>query len=203
MTVIYRPFRGKSVSREWAVVLNAAAEAGVSFQLNSGHRTMAEQQRLVDQLGVFNAVTNPHGAARPSATAPHIRVGRIDHALDVDDNDGSADRLAAWLRGKGAHPAFPIGSEPWHLELPADELRALSRTLGGYTESERRWMREYDQLKHADRGEERRRVLRRVMKRQRKRIWRAAQPASKGGDGRGWNHANRRARYRSLLARTK
>jgi hypothetical protein len=45
-------------------------------------------------------------------------------------------------------------------------------------------------------------VLRRAMEQQRKRVWRAAQPHSRGGDGRGWDHANRRARYRSLLART-
>lgn len=33
---------------------------------------------------------------------------------------------------------------------------------------------------------------------QRKSIWRAAQPKSKGGDGKGWKHANRSARYEQL-----
>ena len=40
------------------------------------------------------------------------------------------------------------------------------------------------------------------MKAQRKRVWRAAQSSGDGGDGRGWDYANRRARYRSLLSRT-
>lgn len=37
---------------------------------------------------------------------------------------------------------------------------------------------------------------------QRKRIWRAAQPKAKGGDGHGWDYRNRRARYKSLKARS-
>jgi hypothetical protein len=198
MAVTYRPFRGKSLSAEWLVVLTAAAKEGVNFTLNSGHRTMAEQQDLVNKQGLFGP-NNPHGAAFPSAIAPHIRVGRIDHALDVDAADGSAQRLAAWLRAKGAHPAFTIATEPWHIELPAADLRSLASTLGdplsGYTEHERAWIREYDRLRRERRGLERRRELRVAMKRQRKRIWRAAQAG-------GWDHANRRARYRSLLART-
>jgi hypothetical protein len=206
MAVTYRPFRGKTVSREWAIVLAAAADEGVRFTLNSGHRTMAEQQHLVDTQGLWST-SNPHGAAAPSATAPHIRTGRADHALDVDHVDGSADRLAAWLRSKGTHPGFPVSTENWHLELPGHELGRLARQLDdplrNYTDSERAWIREYDRLKHADRGDARRRVLRRAMEQQRKRVWRAAQPHNHGGDGRGWDHANRRARYRSLLARTK
>src|ERR1700754_759061 len=106
MAVTYQPFRGKSVSREWAAVLSAAAKDGVNFTLNSGHRTMAEQQQLVNRQGLFGP-GNPHGAARPSATAPHIREGRIDHALDVDALDGSAQRLPARGRGDGRPPRAP------------------------------------------------------------------------------------------------
>lgn len=67
--------------------------------------------------------------------------------------------------------------------------------LEGYTASEVRWIREYDRLLRANRDLGRRRVLRRVMTEQRKRIWRAAQKD-------GWRKANRRQRYASLLART-
>lgn len=67
--------------------------------------------------------------------------------------------------------------------------------FAGFTTSERRWIREYDRLKADDADEQRRSVLRRVMTEQRKRIWRAAQAS-------GWARSNRRARYRSLLART-
>jgi predicted chitinase len=67
--------------------------------------------------------------------------------------------------------------------------------LAHLTDRERAWCREYDRLRQADRDPDRRRVLRRVMTEQRKRIWRAAQQT-------GWNRANRAARYRSLWART-
>jgi hypothetical protein len=202
MSVSYVRFRGKVVSREWAAVL-AAAEIDVAFQLDSGHRTMTEQQALYERFLRFGSPPT----ARPSATAPHIRVGRFDHAIDVNALDGGAGRLFAWLRKHGAHPAFTVPGEPWHLEVPANELRALATTLSdplrGYTDAERRWIREYDELHRGRRNRERRRVLRNVMQAQRKRIWRAAQPRSSGGDGRGWDQANRRARYRSLLARTR
>jgi lysozyme len=72
----------------------------------------------------------------------------------------------------------------------------------GYTPSERRWIEEYDRLLREMRNLARRRVLRRVMLAQRKRIWRLAQPRSEGGDSRGWQEANRWARYASLKART-
>ena len=60
-----------------------------------------------------------------------------------------------------------------------------------YTPAERRWITQYDHT----RSPRRRRVLRRAMTRQRKRIWVEANRS-------GWDHANRRARWRSLRART-
>jgi hypothetical protein len=74
--------------------------------------------------------------------------------------------------------------------------------LEGYTDAEKRWIREYDGLVRTQQNPERRRALRRAMADQRKKIWRNAQPASKGGDGHGWEYGSRRARYASLLART-
>jgi hypothetical protein len=202
MKVTYVALRGKTVSREWAAVLTAAARE-VAFRLDSGHRTMAEQQVLFNH---FLAVGSPL-AARPSANAPHIRLGRIDHAIDVDSLDGGAKCLAIWLHGKGAHPTFPVPGEAWHIELPAAELAALATKLSdplrNYTPNERRTIRAYDALKRQRRDREQRSQLRHVMTAQRKRIWRAAQPRSSGGDGRGWDHAHRRDRYESLLARTK
>lgn len=74
--------------------------------------------------------------------------------------------------------------------------------LAGFTTAERRWIGEYDRLvaRHADPA--RRMVLRRVMREQRKKVWRAAQPRDRGGDGRGWQHAHRRGRYDALRARS-
>lgn len=71
----------------------------------------------------------------------------------------------------------------------------------GYTASECRWLAEYDRLKRTGSNVARRRVLRRVMTAQRQAVWRAAQPRPRG-DGRGWSYSARRARYRSLRART-
>ena len=51
---------------------------------------------------------------------------------------------------------------------------------------------------HPDRED----VLVRELTKQRQAIWRSAQPASAGGDGRGWRHANRRRRYVTLETRT-
>jgi hypothetical protein len=202
MAVTYKRFGGHTVSSEWADVLNAAHGA-VAFMLDSGHRTMAEQEVLYEN---YLRVGHPL-AAKPSANAPHIREGRFDHAIDVNARDGGAARLAGWLHAQGGHPGFPVPGEPWHIELGAGELRALAGKLGDplrhYTASERKLIREYDALKRARRNRKRRVALRGLMKAQRKRIWRAAQPRAHGGDGRGWDHANRRARYRSLLARTK
>ncbi|HEV7805868.1 MAG TPA: glycoside hydrolase family 19 protein [Solirubrobacteraceae bacterium] len=60
-----------------------------------------------------------------------------------------------------------------------------------YTPAERRWITEYDSTQSPDR----RRVLRRVMTEQRKRIFVEAARS-------GWDKVNRRARWRSLRSRT-
>jgi hypothetical protein len=202
LAVTYVGFRGRTVSHEWAIVLTAAAEH-VAFALDSGHRTMPEQKVLYEHFLRFGSPR----AARPAANAPHIRLGRFDHAIDVNALDGGAGRLAVWLRNKGAHPTFPVPGEPWHIEVPAEELRSLAAQLDdpfrGYTANERRLIREYDHLRATHRDRPRRSALRSEIRAQRKRVWRAAQTTSSGGDGRGWDHANRRARYRSLLARTR
>ena len=125
MAVTYRRWDADdSVSSQWFTVLDAARKAGVSFLLNDGHRTMAQQQVLFEQ--------SKHGgplAAFPSATAPHIRTGRPDHALDVNARDGGAGRLAAWLRRRGARATFPVPGEAWHIEVPREDLVRLAGTL--------------------------------------------------------------------------
>lgn len=75
--------------------------------------------------------------------------------------------------------------------------------LDGYTRHEVEWVREFDRLRRHGANLSRQAELRRLMLRQRKVIWRAAQPKRKGGDGHGWHHARRDDRYHSLLARTR
>jgi len=74
--------------------------------------------------------------------------------------------------------------------LRGNDCRPVDRWKN-YTEAERRWIIEYDHTHNPDR----RRVLRRVMTEQRKRIWVEAGRS-------GWDDANRRSRWRSLRART-
>lgn len=73
-------------------------------------------------------------------------------------------------------------------------LRRKARRWDGFTTSERRWITEYDRLLAQGRDLKRRRVLRRVMAAQRKRVWRAAQED-------GWTPTRKR-RYRALKARS-
>lgn len=203
MAVKYRRWDADDrVSAQWYAVLSAAKADGVRFLVTDGHRTMGEQQQRWDTFQRFGRPV----AARPSPTAPHIRSGRPDHAIDVNALDGGAGRLAAWLRSHGAGATFPVPGEAWHIEVPREDLERLaarfSDPLAGFPAKERRWINGYDKLvrlKHAGHdpadGSERRIRLRGLMTARRKAIWRAAHQS-------GWNHLKRRARYRSLLVRT-
>lgn len=194
-------FQGKRVSEYWKVVLDAAWDDGIRFQLNSGKRTMDEQRELVRSKGLWSH-RNPQGAAAPSPYAPHIRVGRQDHALDVDTDayDGGEARLQRWLENRGVTVRNTVPGEPWHMEVSAADLSKLYRKLRdpfwGYPADEKRWIREYDALKRANKNQARRSVLRFVMGRRRRSIYRAASKT-------GWDRARRRARWNSLKARTK
>lgn len=121
-------FRGKRVSGTWYVILTEAAKS-VVFQLNSGRRTRSEQERLIREKGIWSP-SNPTGAAAYSPSAPHIRVGREDHALDVDTGGGGNARLTRWLEGQGVTMDHEIGAEPWHMEARSERaLRALATRL--------------------------------------------------------------------------
>lgn len=71
------------------------------------------------------------------------------------------------------------------------------------TKGELEMVRAYDRRRRADTldTDAGRELVKRI-EAQRKRIWRAAQPKPKGGDGHGWDVRNRRARYKSLKARS-
>jgi lysozyme len=71
------------------------------------------------------------------------------------------------------------------------------------TQQERDWVTRYDALDEAGKGNSpQAKQLWEKMRRQRKLIWRLAQPKNKGGDGNGWQFRHRLERYRSLKART-
>jgi len=121
MGVTYLAIDGERVSKEWHSVL-IDMRKDVSFNVNEGKRTMARQWYFwrLYRSGRGNV------AAYPSPIAPHIRVGRIDHAIDFS-NDGP---VFAWLSAKGLKPIRTVRGESWHIEILAKQLRAYYKLHG-------------------------------------------------------------------------
>lgn len=131
----------------------------------------------------------------PGAISATTTIGR---ELRAQRWPAAADALLMWDKAGGRPIAGLTRRRRAERALFLDDIDPLE----GYTDNEKAWIREYDQLRRKNENLERRKELRGKMKEQRKRIWRAAQRADKGGDGKGWDHASRRARWRSLKART-
>jgi lysozyme len=82
----------------------------------------------------------------------------------------------------------------------APTVHALTHWLN---QNEKEWATRFDELDDAGkRNSPEAHALQEKMRRQRKLIWRLAQPKAKGGDGNGWHFRHRLERYRSLKART-
>jgi GH24 family phage-related lysozyme (muramidase) len=124
MAVTYRKMYFDSddremVSNQWFVLLyNIHKHADIEFNVNEGHRTMARQAELVAEKGLWHPTRNRTGAAAPSSTAPHIRTGRPDHAIDVD---GAPALIQAAAR-RGVTLRRTVPGEPWHLEADTAQL---------------------------------------------------------------------------------
>lgn len=128
-----RTFQGKHVSEDWYWVLNEAWRQGVRFQLNSGQRTMAEQWALYR-----NPPPGTPVVAFPNPNAPHIRVGRQNHAIDVDTNAyaGGEQHLQNWLIKHGIPAVNNVAREAWHID-PVDGA-ALHRAAVKFGAKQRR-----------------------------------------------------------------
>lgn len=122
-------FQNKRVSDEWEIILSDAAKR-VSFQLNSGRRTMAEQSKLFAQNMVRPGQPRPGRpfTAVPNPNAPHIMVGRPNHSLDVDTGVGDGEQaLERELERMGLVIINDVGGEPWHqTESDAKRLRRVA-----------------------------------------------------------------------------
>lgn len=129
----------------------------------------------------------------PAAAPPYTSNHGWAIAFDIKTR-----RAAAWLMTNAhrfcfSHDEGARVGEWWHF-----------RYLGGYkprkdglahlTKTERRWCRELDNLRRANKDATRRRVLVRKLTEQRKRIWHA-------GESDGWT-VSRTKRYLSLKSRT-
>lgn len=101
------------VSSEWFVLLwDITHHDHLAYNVNEGHRTEARQQELIDEVGLFDPIHNPHGAAAVSSRAPHIKTGSPDHACDFDNAAG----VKAQAHKRGVELINTVRTEAWHLE---------------------------------------------------------------------------------------
>lgn len=196
-TIGYGSTRG--VGPKTPCMTQSQALARMQSEVNNTYGAAINALDLPLTQNQFDALVSFVYNVGPGGVGARSTVGKL---LRAHDWKGAADALLAWNKAQG------------RVLAGLTRRRQAERTLflktdpetarwAHYTESERRWITEYDRLVKAKKDVARRRVLRRVMEEQRKRIWRVAQPKAAGGDGRGWSYANRSARYRSLLARTR
>ena len=122
-------FQGKRVSDDWDLILTDAAKR-VTFQLNSGRRTLREQAALFAQNMVRPGVPKPGRplTAMPNPNAPHIMVGRPNHSLDVDTEVGDGEQaLERELERMGLVIINDVPGEAWHqTERDARRLRRVA-----------------------------------------------------------------------------
>lgn len=104
---------GRPVERDtanaYAVMQQAAAEAGVTLTVVSGFRTMAEQQYL------YACYVNCNCNSCNLAARPGYSNHQSGHALDLNT---SAPGVYNWLSANAARFGFSrtVPSEPWHWE---------------------------------------------------------------------------------------
>lgn len=121
MAVTYRRFDGERVSDLWYPLLRDARAAGVTFVVRDGQRTFAEQRYL--RRGWDLRLPGFALAAKPSHTAPHIRTGRRDHALDIGSSPAHVQRLRQWAKAQGVTLTLTVRGEWWHIEWTAGTYR--------------------------------------------------------------------------------
>lgn len=176
------------------MAMNAESEArfGITLRVSSArvaYRTLSEQKYFWNLylLGRGNLAARPGNSNHGWGLAVDLATPQMRSVLD------QIGAKYGWAKQWSDAP-----SEWWHIKWREGSYPAVHAVdrWEGFTSSEKRWIQEYDRLKATNKDADRRRVLRRVMTQQRKKIWQAAQDT-------GWNKANRKARYASLLARTK
>lgn len=202
---------GHLIARRRVVATDRAAR-WLAGQKTPGRLTQGEAERLLRndldkrEAAVERCVDVPLTQGQFDALVSFVfNVGiaafagsTVVRRLNQRDYTGAADALLMWDKA---------GSPPRVVEGLTNRRKAeravFLRARAPLTDTEQRWISEYDRLLADRRDPHRRDALRRAMTLQRKRIWRRAQPATHGGDGHGWEHQNRRGRYHELLRRTR
>ena len=90
--------------------------------LNEGRRTMAEQWHFWRN--------QPPLAAFPSPTAPHIKKGFANHAIDANSWNGASRRLEAFYKNLGIPVAHNVPGEAWHMDVLSHfKVRAAAKKI--------------------------------------------------------------------------
>jgi D-alanyl-D-alanine carboxypeptidase len=183
--------QGLFLQREAAESFNAMRaqvrrRTGYTIMLNAGYRTLAKQQALYD--GWLDRRPGFNLAAFP---------GTSNHgwglAIDLQDWPSARpplDRFGApfgWSKTWSDAP-----SEGWHIRCDLPTWRRnrdhLLDPFAALLDAERRWLREYLELKRTNSDPKRRRRLWHQLRTRRRDIWRQANKS-------GWDPFHRRERY--------
>jgi lysozyme len=177
-------------------ISRAAAKALLDRDADRFERAVNRLVRVALGQGQFDALVSFAFNVGEGALAASTLLKKVN----LSDFEGAAAEFDRWTRAAGQ--VLPGLVRRRNAEEALFRAGPRPDRWQNYTPSERRWIKEYDRLLRNRSDLPRRRVLRRLMSAQRKRIWRLAQPRSDGGDGHGWQQASRWARYSSLKART-
>lgn len=120
MAVKYVIRDGELVSIQWAVALDEMERDIGAVHVNEGKRTLARQWYFWNCYQ-SKRCNNGNLAAFPSPFAPHIREGRIDHAIDFD----RGAEAEAWLDRNGVAAVRNVPGENWHVEVNAAALQSF------------------------------------------------------------------------------
>lgn len=127
-------YRGERVSASHKKILTAyERKYGQPVQINDGQRNKADQLQRIKDHGYYDADTNPHGAARYSPDAPHVKEDHENHALDINSGKGigQRDHVAAFYRSLGIKGVvFNVSTESWHVDfLDEASLKAAAKKI--------------------------------------------------------------------------
>jgi lysozyme len=131
--------------------------------------------------------------------------GTLGHKLNSGDFEGALEEFGKWVKGTVRGELVTLAGLVRRRAAEAAMFKSgMHRDVTNLlNKNERDWVTRYDALVEAGKGgSAQAKQLQEKMRRQRKTIWKLAQPAAKGGDGNGWHFRNRLERYRALLART-
>ncbi len=141
-----------------------------------------------------------------AGTAP-LSPGTLGRKLNAGDVAGAAAEFGRWVKGKDKSGQFVtlaglVRRRAAEEAMFKGSAAAAQSPASVLNRNEKDWVTRYDALVDGGKGSSpQAKALQEQMRRQRKTIWRLAQPPANGGDGNGWHFRHRVERYRMLVAR--